>query len=92
MAGHEYYDQDFGDHFIPQVEYTNDVDDVFRFEDFESGLRSVAQKLGLVIGAIPAKLPKHYDNYWNYYNAQTRDMVARIYQDDISEFDYKFGE
>lgn len=85
-----FYSQEFGDHFIPQLEYTSDVDDVFRFENFEDGARQVASRLGLTVRKIPAKKAKHYDNYREFYNDHTRQVIARIYRDEIDEFGYRF--
>ncbi len=87
----QYYDQEFGDHFIPQVEYTSDVDDIFRFEDFANGIEKIASRLGVTIVKIPPKKPKYYDNYWEYYNDYTRKVVARVYRNEIHEFGYFFG-
>lgn len=86
----QFYEQEFGDHFIPQVEYTSDVNDVFRFESFASSVKIIASKLNTPVEKIPPKKPKHYDQYWNYFDSHTRDMVAEIYSDDIREFGYEF--
>lgn len=90
VDGRLFYRQEFGDHFIPQVEYTSDVDDVFRFEDFENGVRAIASRLGVPIRKIPAKKTKHYDNYREFYNDYTRQIIARIYRDEIEAFGYRF--
>jgi hypothetical protein len=47
-----FYEREFDDHFIPQINYTFDVDDVFRFEKFEQGVRTVAEKLRVEAGSI----------------------------------------
>jgi hypothetical protein len=86
-----YYEQEFGDHFIPQTQYTVDVDEVFRFEAFEDGLRAVAVRLGLEIGPIPPKPGKPHDRYWTYYDEQSRATVFDTYRDEIEEFGYTFG-
>jgi hypothetical protein len=86
-----FYEQEFGDHFIPQTQYTVDVDEVFRFEAFEDGLRAVAVRLGLEIGPIPPKPGKPHDRYWTYYDEQSRATVFDTYRDEIEEFGYTFG-
>ena len=90
VRNEQYYDQEFGDHFIPQVEYTSDVNDVFKFEDFENSIKIIAAKLNTPLAKIPPKKPKHYDQYWEYFDNQTREIIAEIYSDDIREFGYKF--
>ncbi len=86
-----YYEQEFGDHFIPQAEYTRDVDDVFRYESFDSGVITIASRLGIPPATISPKTPKHYDNYWEFYDDSTREIVANTYRDEIDEFGYEFG-
>lgn len=87
-----YYDQEFGDHFIPQTHFTVDADDVFKFEAFEGGLRAVAARLGLDTGPIPPKPGKPHDRYWTYYDEQSRSVIFDIYRDEIEQFAYTFGE
>jgi hypothetical protein len=86
-----YYDEEFGDHFIPQVEYITDVDDVFRFESFASGVYAVAEKLNVEIDPISAKEPKPYDKYWEYYDTKSRLIISEIYSEEIECFGYEFG-
>jgi len=90
VGDRSFYDLEFGDHFIPQLEYTMDVNDIFRFEKFEPGVREVASKLGVAVGKIPPKKARHYDNYIDFYNDYTRRIIARTYRDEIAEFGYEF--
>ena len=88
----QYYRQEFGDHFIPQTEYTRDVDDVFRCENFENAVRTVAAKLGVFVGRVPAKTPKHHDKYREFYDGRTRAVIAELYREEIEELGYRFEE
>jgi len=81
----------FDDHFIPQIEYTRDVNRIYRFEQFAQGVMSAASLLGLDIEEVPEKPARRHDNYWEYYDAASRARVARVYQDDIDAFGYEFG-
>ena len=90
VASNDFYAEDFGDHFIPQIEYASDVDDVFRFEAFETGLRAAAARMGIDLGPVPPKPVKPHDDYQPYYSRQARDRVAEIYQADIALFGYEF--
>jgi hypothetical protein len=86
-----YYEQEFGDHFIPQTQYTVDVDDVFRFERFEEGIQEVAVQLGVETSSIAAKEPKSHDRYWEYYDKTSRSVIAEIYKEEIEQFGFEFG-
>lgn len=92
VASGRFYEHEFDDHFIPQVQYTSDVDDVFRFEDFSGSIQKLASKLGLKIGPVAEKQPKPYDKYWQYYDKRSRSVVAETYKEDIEAFGYEFEE
>lgn len=85
-----FYEEPFLDHFIPQVDYTIDADDVFRFEAFEQGVRVLEQKLGIELGSIDKKPIKASDKYWEFYNKRTKAIVAEVYAEDIEMFGYEF--
>ena len=87
----QYYNQEFADHFIPQIEFTRDADDVFRFESFEDGLRTVAAKLGVGLGPLEGKPARPYDRYWEYYDNNTRSIIFKTYREEIEQFAYEFG-
>ncbi|RLA47156.1 MAG: hypothetical protein DRR42_17805 [Gammaproteobacteria bacterium] len=86
-----YYEQEFGDHFIPQLSYTVDIDDVFRFDKFEQGIQAVAAKLDVNIDPITPKETKPYDRYWEYYDDKTRSVIHDIYSGEIEQFGFEFG-
>ena len=90
VANRDYYDEDFGDHFIPQVEFADGVDEVFHFEAFADSIRTVAERLAMAPPVVPPKSPKPQDDYRTYYDDRIRARVAEIYADDIAEFDYSF--
>ena len=86
-----YYEHKFGDHFIPQTDYTLDVDDVFRFEQYGHGVQAVAEKLGLNPVVISSKKAKPSDKYWEFYDNKSRATIHDLYRTEIEEFDYSFG-
>jgi chondroitin 4-sulfotransferase 11 len=86
-----YYDEPFSDHFIPQSEFVIDVDDIFKFEEFEKNVHSVAKILAIEIGAINKKPIKSHDKYWKYYDSQTKSIIAEVYAEEIERFGYEFG-
>ena len=85
-----YYDQRFADHFIPQIEYTRDIDRIFRFERFADGVMTAACLLGVDIEEVTDKPVRRYDKYWELYDASSRARVEKIYQADIDAFGYEF--
>lgn len=87
----QYYEHEFADHFIPQTEFTRDADDVFKFEFFENGMRSIAAKLSMKLSALEGKPARPYDRYWEHYDSYTRSIIADIYRDEIERFSYEFG-
>lgn len=91
------YDEDlYADHLIPQVDYFQGIeyDLVLRFEHLHSDFQLLLQRLQL----DPAhyKLPhvnrseRDKRGYRQYYNEETRALVAEIYADDIAKFGYEF--
>lgn len=87
----QYYEDPFDDHFIPQSDFVLDVDDVYRFEEFEKSVRTVAKILNVELGSINKKQVKPHDNYWNYYDDQTKSIIAEIYAVEIERFGFQFG-
>lgn len=87
-----YYELEFGDHFIPQTEYIEKGVDVFKYEHLSTDITSIASKLGLPKPHIPDKKVKPHDAYWNYYSPSSKDIIANIYDQEIKTFEYKFGE
>ena len=87
-----YYDQDFGDHFIPQTKYTESVDDIFRYDHFELGISKVAVALEVSVPNFPPKKSRNYDEYWNFYDDRSRDIIAEIYSEEIEQFGFEFSK
>ncbi len=68
------------------------VDEVIKLEEIESGLPSVLDRLGL---PLPRRVPKigrgrYKDDFREYYDRGTRDLVASLYEEDIDRFGYTF--
>lgn len=87
-----YYKLEFGDHFIPQTNYTGDNVDVFKYERLSDGIVTVASKLNLSIPIVKKKEVKPHDQYWDYYNKEAQTIVRNIYSDEIDRFNFQFGE
>jgi Sulfotransferase family len=65
------------------------VDFVGRFEQFVDDAHRVFQRLG-VTEPLPHEQKSERTHDHDYYNPTTRDMVARIYAEDIETFGYDF--
>ena len=82
----------FHDYFDPEQ-----MDFVGRFENRESDLGYISEKIGETIDGkthlrkiqMRDKNKKHYTEY---YNDETREIVAKKYARDIELFEYEFGE
>lgn len=92
VLNENYYKLEFGDHFIPQTNYIDDNVEVFEFKNLSGGLSKVASKLNIAIPLLAEKEVKPHDDYWDYYNLQSRDIVANIYSEEIEKFKFQFGE
>lgn len=82
----------------------NLVDFVGRLENFENDFTGVCKHIGLPIGEMPMlnteynkfepdsqQARNRKDEYYrDFYNEQTRELIAQRYSKDISMFDYKF--
>jgi hypothetical protein len=79
----------------PQVSFVRNergellVDRIVRFENFDEGFASVLQQLG-VDGPVPHVHGADRGPTADYYDDETRALVADYYRDDIAYFDYTF--
>lgn len=88
-------------HLRPQSDYLIDregnrlVDYVGAFEDLDKCWHKITQDIQNHSGAhLSRQLPKtqdsKHDHYSRYFNSQTRDWVARVYENDIKIHHYQF--
>jgi hypothetical protein len=87
-----FYEFEFGDHFIPQINYIDNNVEVFRYENLGQGVAAVAKKLNLSIPIIGKKEIKPHDQYWKYYNNQTQNIIKDIYREELERFNFQFGK
>ena len=86
----------------PIFNYFNEhIDDVhfIRFENLNEDVEYICKKLGLNydmnnFGTYKSEFRKHskHKHYTEYYDDETRQIVAEKYAKDIEYFGYKFGE
>lgn len=82
-------------HFIPQYRFIYDqelvlkVDFVGRFENIQADFDVVANKLGIA-ERLPYVNKSQRKAYQTYYTDETRDIVSRVYRQDLELFNYQF--
>ena len=82
----------FYDYFDPEQ-----MDFIGRFENRENDLGYISKKIGATIDSKIHQrkiqmLDKNKKHYTEYYDDETREIVAERYAKDIEYFGYKFGE
>jgi hypothetical protein len=67
------------------------IDFLARFENLENDFKKVCKKLNLEDDPLPrAKVLHNKPHYSFFYNKETEEKVASLYDDDIEYFNYKF--
>jgi hypothetical protein len=73
----------------PQTSWYKDVDLVLRYENLEEEFKQV-QALFKNYDPLPKTLVTDHTNYQNYYNSATKDLVTKMFQEEIETLGYKF--
>ncbi|MAH64863.1 MAG: hypothetical protein CMJ27_00485 [Phycisphaerae bacterium] len=69
----------------------DEVDHLIRMESYEEGVAHVFRTIGIEPFHIRStNRTSTRKNYAEYYTDETRDIVGRIYEKDIHNFDYRF--
>jgi len=83
-------------HFKPQYKFITlngkiAVDDVYKVENIHVNFSKICAKLDVVNNLQTLNKTKvKLENYKNYYNEETINIVGRVYKKDIELFDYSF--
>ena len=83
---------EFGECMSDYLDY-GELDSIVRLENRKEDLKHISEKLGFDVDQdIRKRVNSKRKHYIEYYDDESRDMVAEKYAKDIEMFGYEFGE
>ncbi|MDZ7820399.1 MAG: sulfotransferase family 2 domain-containing protein [Candidatus Marinimicrobia bacterium] len=83
-------------HFRPQYSWLSDdsggliPDFIGKFENLEQDLNTLSSRLSVSIENLSLINESNHDHYREYYDEETKHLVAEAYRKDIKLFNYRF--